>query len=953
MVRTQKVLRVTKQNIGKSTIDKNVMKDLRKEWSPSDVDHIISLRDAVRATTTHTDHDDTINAAELEHWKNVSIKPSIQSPIIVSSPDNNPVIMRLFPRYHLEQSVAVLGGKVGTISVYFIPWDGSAPRYFGVSRGLPRNERAPIVDIQEGNLNSTQVVTLSEDGHVRVFDLQTPISSRSHKYYLFPKKPTDYRSTLEFIPCVHHISPIDFNIPLKLNLKEPFSDDNVTNNAVLGIADAKSNAFFKSNAMPQEGTKCCSVSFHPSMTAVGRHPSVLVGIEGGDMVKVNLDFKINQMDTKITFIPPFVNREYVHPISAPSGVIIAGADENRKGNQVYREIHHYHKAKIVFIGLVYKVSNYVVTLDSTAYMAVWKYDEEHFEGKCWFRPESTYKLDLSVTEYVAKVESEATKAKQDSSRADPKTGYKELTAAPTFHPKTKKPLIRETTVQGNITTHVYYPISKGNELLQYKQVIDTPNDPKKPSNPVAAPEKWYYMKVKEFILTSRIEKVKSSYDGTRLFILISYATVSKQIKFSVITVALDNPETSASSKAEPEYSILKPRIELPSPTLTLDPRDTVIDFVVGPVMKETLTRCVYIHTKLAGIRLFSLETGREIVETGSPIANDGFPFTPRLSKGSSYSPIVSSICPSQRAMIFGSSDDARVGVYIFTHGEDGLAEGLRANLITGPVIAALKRPYQYIKKFAFSSIQENKFTDDYGDLDSQVMINGLVNEIVNERLWYYVDKRVNDKDHSYRSGLIHDLYGNGDNSLGYIDPTMWPDVKDEDKYKYVETDEVSAEEVASDQAKKLKLLKKKAVERLSPKKSPRRSVSPKGDQSEAKELMSNSILRLLGASSPRASPRGATVVSSPRPAAAPTAEESTPRGRSTRRASVASTPRSDGSNTESPVRRKSKSPRSKSPESGAESPRSKSPKQKGRKKNKSTDPTSPRTGGSVSSGGDE
>jgi len=138
-------------------------------------------------------------------------------------------------------------------------------------------------------------------------------------------------------------------------------------------------------------------------------------------------------------------------------------------------------------------------------------------------------------------------------------------------------------------------------------------------------------------------------------------------------------------------------------------------------------------------------------------------------------------------MIFGSSHDARVGVYIFTPGEDGLAEGLRANLITGPVIAALKQPYQYIKKFAFSSIQENKFTDDYGDLDSQVMINGLVSDIVNERLWYYVDKRVNDKDHSYRSGLIHDLYGNGDNSLGYIDPTMWPDVKDEDKYKYVET----------------------------------------------------------------------------------------------------------------------------------------------------------------------
>lgn len=982
VVRTQKVLRVNKQSTDKSAIDAAVMKDIRKEWSPSDVDSILSLRDAIRSTTTHKDRDDTISAAEYQHWNNVSIKPSIKSPIIISSPENNPVIMKLFPRYHLEQSVAVLGTKVGSILVYFIPWDGSPPHYYGVSKSLPRNERSPVIDIQEGNLNSTQFIVLTDDGHVRIFDLQVLNSTRSHRYFLFPKKPSDYRPSIEYIPCVHHISPIDFNIPLKLNLKEPFSDDNVTNNAVLGIADAKSNAFFKSNAMPQDGTKCCSISFHPSMTILGRHPSVLVGIEGGDMVKVNLDFKSNQMDTKITFIPPFVDREYVHPVSAPSGVIIAGGDENRKGNPVYREIHHYHKAKILFIGLVYKVSNYIVTIDSTAHMAVWKYDERHFEGKCWFRPESTYKLDLSVTEYVSKSEIGAAASAQDSPDSDSKFVYKELSAAPAFHPKAKTPLIRETTKEDNKTTHVYYPVSKGTELLQYKVISQVVNDPRKPNNNTTT-EKWYCAKVKEFILTSRIEKIKSSYDGTRLFLLISYATVSKQIKFSVITIALDNPDTSASSKTAPEYSILKPRIELPSATLTLDPRDTVIDFVVGPVMKETLTRCVYIHTRLEGLRLFSLETGREITDTGSPITNDGFPFMPKLSKGSSYDPIISCVCTSQRAMIFGSSDDARVGVYIFTHSEDGLVEGLRTNLITGPVIAALKQPYQYMKKFAYSSIQENKFNDDYSDIDSQVMINGIMNEIVNERLWYYVDKHVNDKDYIRRSYLIHDLYGNDEHSLGYVDPTTWPDIEEEDKYKYVVGEEVSAEDIANDQVKTLQLLKKKAVHRLSLEKSPRRSVSPiasprvqLNETNETKE-MSNSILRLLGASSPRATPRrtSASASHSPRGGTAPTesvttprttsrrsvsaaaspgengipADTSTPRGRSRKTTiSPASSPREDDSKAaKSPSgRKKSKSPRSKSP-GGSDSPRSKSPNQKGRKSIQSTNPTSPRTGGSV------
>ena len=139
---------------------------------------------------------------------------------------------------------------------------------------------------------------------------------------------------------------------------------------------------------PQPGKFPCQVAFHPSLTFCGRNPSIMVGTDGGDLIKFNMDFRINDLDAPILNITPFVDSEFVHPMNANSisEIYLNPAKKDRRGNAVYRELFYYHKSPIVFLGVLNRHSNELVSIDEDGYMAIWLYAKEEFKERRVFAP---------------------------------------------------------------------------------------------------------------------------------------------------------------------------------------------------------------------------------------------------------------------------------------------------------------------------------------------------------------------------------------------------------------------------------------------------------------------------------------------------------------------------------------------------------------------------------------
>lgn len=75
-------------------------------------------------------------------------------------------------------------------------------------------------------------------------------------------------------------------------------------------------------------------------------------------------------------------------------------NDNKKGNSVYRELFHFHKSKIVFIEIIMRKSNYIMTIDEKCVLAIWNYSPDYFEGKSWFRPQYTSHLDFQMQVFI-------------------------------------------------------------------------------------------------------------------------------------------------------------------------------------------------------------------------------------------------------------------------------------------------------------------------------------------------------------------------------------------------------------------------------------------------------------------------------------------------------------------------------------------------------------------------
>ena len=250
------------------------------------------------------------------------------------------------------------------------------------------------------------------------------------------------------------------------------------------------------------------------------------------------------------------------------------------------------------------------------------------------------------------------------------------------------------------------------------------------------------------------------------------------------------------------------------PRLYMNSTDCVVDYCVGPLQFETLTRTVFVLTKKC-VRLFSLHTGREIITsysniTSSPISPDNMDTTNASESTStpvpfvwtlpSFAPTTIALCPSQRVLTLSAHDDTRVAVYLLQHSNDG-----SATLHTTESAELLNRfkLYEKIRPAEKTVLPAAEGTGIHTVLNILTFIppelqyitdeaNDII-DLVFDHVWHCIEIS---QDRKRRKGLINTLYGakggmndsSSDANLGFIEPTVWPPPQEFPKLK------ISAEE---------------------------------------------------------------------------------------------------------------------------------------------------------------
>ena len=706
----------------------------RSEWS-AHTNLTLSIRESMRAYTSDRQKSKCIEDFETRHWNMVNIKAIPQSPINIYDSGNRPTTVRLFPKFHSQSSVLVTGTKNGNVFVYKISWDGQPPLLIGEGPALPRNERAPVVDIKESTTGLHEIIVLTKIGHVYVYLYSQNLKKKRHKSFIFPERYTDFVSIK--MSCSFHVSPFDLNLPTKGGDRK--------GNIIRASKKEQKNSMipFFSSANPQEGTKILSVAFHPSSTYSGRNTSILVGTAGGDIMKFNMDQKNDEVDCSVVHIPPFVEREYVHPVNSTKGIVLLSGKVNRSGNKVFREIFHFHKAKVIFLEVVMRITRSIISIDDKYNLAVWKYHDDFFEGKAWFRPEKATKLDLLMSGFV------------EDTYFDCDEPISFLT-----NPLSKKPLLQEIakTNKGN-RVEIYHPYPLDGELIQYKVVRKVKI---KKDGILSSISQWQKRKLKEYVMIPIVEMIISSPDGSRLYFLLLFTNPAKKIIASIQSIALDTL-----------------KFEQPQIQFLLESDDQILGMNTGPILAETYTRFMFVQSKKSGLRIFSLETGEEIF-------TPNFPFLKLEAAMKNFNPLVCSICPSQRVLVLGNVDDARIPVYLLTHEQDGIPKTGRITIPPDLKAFALRHPTEYIENFIVSVIQDSTSIDDAEGLEHATIAMSIINDLFTDLIYPTIDSNETRRLLNMQKQNMQSLYGEN-NSLGFVRPVEWP-VEYENLYDAVYND---------------------------------------------------------------------------------------------------------------------------------------------------------------------
>ena len=309
-----------------------------------------------------------------------------------------------------------------------------------------------------------------------------------------------------------------------------------------------------------------------------------------------------------------------------------------------------------------------------------------------------------------------------------------------------------------------------------------------------------------------------SYDGAEVVILVASKYHSNNISTTntggVRNTANNNTTTTntntSSSNTVTVYYLL-PYFPLLQtfhphyPRLYMNSDDRVVDYCIGPLQFETLTRMVFVLTKKC-VRVFSLHTGREIItvdtnDTNSSATttnvgtntnnannttpdptntttntNTPLPFTWELP---SFTPTTISVCPSQRVLTLTATDDARIAVYLLQHIQDGTST---SNTTEDAELLNRFKLFEKVRPAVKSVLPASEGTGihtvlnivTYIPVELQQVTNEIrdILDLVYDHTWSVIERNL---DHARRKGLINDIY---EGDLGFIEPTVWPPTQD-------------------------------------------------------------------------------------------------------------------------------------------------------------------------------
>lgn len=197
----------------------------------------------------------------------------------------------------------------------------------------------------------------------------------------------------------------------------------------------------------------------------------------------------------------------------------------------------------------------------------------------------------------------------------------------------------------------------------------------------------------------------------------------------------------------------------------LESDDHILDINAGPILAETYTRFMFVNSKKNGLRIFSLDTGQEIF-------TPNFPFLKLEAAMKNFNPLICSICPSQRVLVLGNVEDARIPVYLLTHEQDGVPKTGRIAIPPELKAFALRHPTEYIENFIVSVIQDSATIDDAEGIVHTMIAMSIIDDIFTDLLFPIIDDNETQRLSTMKRQQVHSLYGNS--SLGFVQPTEWP-----------------------------------------------------------------------------------------------------------------------------------------------------------------------------------
>ena len=676
-------------------------------------------------TYVHTEFDKkSIIDKEIEHFQNIF-------PISLSTQrlhNNNRIgritaIRFLPPKYRSHRSLLVSGTSTARLMVRSIDWieNGRLDQsLLFISSAVDRSARCSIVDIRFNHFTSDTIVSLTERGDISVWSLNCISGLMKNSIWssgktLFSSSKSKLSARVNTLDCLFDLKHVDTRFSYSMEEPSIISSESKEQQ---GILSAWRKPRKKKSALPSV------VCFHPSFNILSNQTSFLLGFVDGDIVKYNMNNISPVVDSHILYPDqPAVEKEYIHPQAGPKGFILTAGKMDQKGCTVYREIFHYHKCKVIFLDvLCFETAASMISVDVSGKVAVWKYDKDLFCGKYWYCPLATLRLDFNYRIYDVK---------KDSKQQDP---------SPEQLMQLQLRLRKVNSIQQaekNIT-EVFYPLYSREEdvWLQFSCDLVESNGRVEPDS-----RRWIMSTATVDNLKYQLQSAKLSPDHIEMVLHITCTKGGKAVHHAFATLLLEKME------------VMQPVIRVVFP---LD--NPVVDYCIGPVNKETLTRFVFVLTAKGFVHVYSSYTTCEV-------RNQSFPL---LVKSDDFNPVSISLCHSQRILSVSDPKKEHVNCFLLQHKLDGthFESNEEATKQSG---RDKEGSIALMESVAVATIQflSPEIVQRINIFENQAVLH-VVSDIMDDILLRVHKQAERDK----RTQYLNDVCG--DFGLGIIQPNSWP-----------------------------------------------------------------------------------------------------------------------------------------------------------------------------------